>query len=134
MLSHNPRLIEKVRDHDVFILSGHTHGGADRAAVPDPKMVCLFHLHCPQVAGWYTNGRARLYVNRGLGVTGRPFRHNCPAEISVFAYMRRNIRPPKNLPQIERIKQMNADKEEYDFELIRVDPLNLREVSSFVSL
>ena len=35
-----------------------------------------------------TNGRARLYVNRGLGVTGKPFRYHCPAEISVFRLLR----------------------------------------------
>jgi predicted MPP superfamily phosphohydrolase len=88
VLSHNPRLIEKVRDRDVFILSGHTHGAQIALPFPTPKMVCLFHLHCPQVAGWYKNGRARLYVNRGLGVTGKPFRYHCPAEISVFHLLR----------------------------------------------
>jgi predicted MPP superfamily phosphohydrolase len=84
VLSHNPRLIERVRDRDVFILSGHTHGGQIALPFPTPKMVCLFHLRCSQVAGWYRNGRASLYVNRGLGVTGKPFRYNCPAEIGIF--------------------------------------------------
>ncbi len=84
VLSHNPRLIEKVADQDVFILSGHTHGGQIALPFPSAKMICQVHLRCPQVAGWYENGRARLYVNRGLGVTGRPFRYRCPAEISVF--------------------------------------------------
>ncbi|HZO92012.1 MAG TPA: metallophosphoesterase [Chthonomonadaceae bacterium] len=84
VLSHNPRLIEKVGHRDVFVLSGHTHGGQIALPFPTPKMVCWLHLRCPQVAGWYKNGRARLYVNRGMGVTGRPLRYNCPAEIGVF--------------------------------------------------
>jgi len=84
LLSHNPSLINKVPDRDVLILSGHTHGGQIALPILTPKLVCLFHLHVAQVAGWYRNGRARLYVNRGLGVTGRPFRYHCPAEIGVF--------------------------------------------------
>lgn len=84
VLSHNPSLINKVSDHDALILSGHTHGGQINLPVLTPKIICLFHLRVAQVAGWYRNGRARLYVNRGLGVTGRPFRYNCPAEIVVF--------------------------------------------------
>jgi predicted MPP superfamily phosphohydrolase len=85
VLSHNPRLIERVGSRDVLILSGHTHGGQ---IVPPPlsaKLICYVHLRgCRQVAGWYANGRTREYVSRGLGVTGLPFRWNCPAEIAVF--------------------------------------------------
>jgi predicted MPP superfamily phosphohydrolase len=84
MLSHHPRLIEKMPHRDLFILSGHTHGGQFNLFFPNPKLVCRLHLRCRQVAGWYRNGRSRLYVNRGLGVTGKPYRINCPAEISVF--------------------------------------------------
>ena len=84
VLSHNPRLIEKASKYDVLILSGHTHGGQIALPLPNPKMICMLHLRCPQVAGWYKKGKARLYVNRGLGVTGKPYRYRCPAEISVF--------------------------------------------------
>ena len=84
VLSHHPRLIERVPERDCLILSGHTHGGQIALPLLTPKLVCLIHLHCRQVAGWYTNGKARLYVNRGLGVTGKPYRRNCPAEIAVF--------------------------------------------------
>lgn len=85
LLSHNPQYIEKVKTRDVVMLSGHTHGG--QVCVPffaPPKVVCWIHLRCLQVAGWYTYGKARLYVNRGVGVTGQPFRMNCPAEIAFF--------------------------------------------------
>ncbi len=88
VLSHHPRLIERVPERDCVILSGHTHGGQIALPILTPKIVCLLHLHCRQVAGWYENGRARLYVNRGLGVTGRPFRRNCPAEIAIFTLQR----------------------------------------------
>ena len=91
VLSHNPRLIEMVAERDVFILSGHTHGGQIALPFPTPKMVCLWHLRCRQVAGWYANGRARSYVSRGIGVTGKPFRYRCPAEIAVFRLVQQQI-------------------------------------------
>lgn len=84
VLSHHPGLVERVPDRDVLILSGHTHGGQIALPFPSPRVVVKFHLHCNQVAGWYTNGKARQYVSRGLGVTGKPFRYRCPAEIGVF--------------------------------------------------
>lgn len=84
VLSHNPRLIERVQG-DYLILSGHTHGGQITLPyVLTGKVVCWLHLRCRQVAGWYRNGRAREYVSRGVGVTGEPFRLNCPAEVALF--------------------------------------------------
>ncbi|CEK19875.1 predicted phosphohydrolase [Chthonomonas calidirosea] len=84
VLSHNPRLIELIPDQEAVILSGHTHGGQICLPFPTPAMVCRFHLGCRQVAGWYENGRARLYVSRGIGVTGYPMRYRCPAELALF--------------------------------------------------
>lgn len=84
LLSHNPRFVEQVADRDLLVLSGHTHGAQIALPFPTPQMVCKFHLHCDQVAGWYTYGRSRLYVNRGLGVTGQPFRFRCPAELAFY--------------------------------------------------
>jgi predicted MPP superfamily phosphohydrolase len=84
VLSHNPRLIEKAKGRDILILSGHTHGAQFRFRFPPPVMICYLHLRCWQVSGWYQRGNARLYVNRGLGVTGKPFRIDCPAEIGIF--------------------------------------------------
>jgi len=88
-LSHNPQLIQKVADRDLVMLSGHTHGG--QVAIPyiaPAWLVCWIHLRCKQVAGWYLYGKARIYVNRGVGVTGRPIRLNVNAEISVFTLKR----------------------------------------------
>jgi predicted MPP superfamily phosphohydrolase len=84
LLSHNPSLFDHVGDRDVLMLSGHTHGGQIALPILIPKLVCWLHLRCRHVAGWYTQGRARLYVSRGLGVTGRPYRYRCPAEMGIF--------------------------------------------------
>jgi len=106
VLSHNPRLIERIGDRDVVILSGHTHGGQIVLPLLTPQIVCWLHLRCKQVAGWYANGRTRLYVNRGLGVTGKPFRYNCPAEIGIF----RLVPDPADSPAPARRELQTAGK------------------------
>jgi predicted MPP superfamily phosphohydrolase len=88
LLSHHPGAIDLVNSsRPQLILSGHTHGGQLVLPFPTPKMVCLWHLRTPYVHGWYRNGAAQLYVNRGIGVTGSlPFarRYHCPPEVSIF--------------------------------------------------
>ena len=86
VMAHNPATLDRISDRDVVLFSGHTHGGQFnlRFPLPSPKLLVKMHLHCNQVAGWYTNGMTRGYTNRGLGVTGKPYRINCPAEIAVF--------------------------------------------------
>jgi len=87
-LAHNPSTFDRVREpRESLMLSGHTHGGQIVLPFPTPWMICEFHLRTPYVHGWYRRGAARLYVNRGIGVTGPPLfarRYHCPPEISVF--------------------------------------------------
>ncbi len=69
-----------------LMLSGHTHGGQIRLPVVGPLYLPdwgkryaegWFHL-----GGWWNP--LRLYVNRGIGTVGVPFRLNCPPEITLF--------------------------------------------------
>lgn len=88
LLCHNPWGLAQVPEQrDVLILSGHTHGAQLRLPFPTPKMICLLHLRTKWVHGWYERGSARMYVNRGVGVTG-PWplnrRINCRPEIAIF--------------------------------------------------
>lgn len=84
VLSHNPNFPRRAPDRDALVLSGHTHGAQIALPLPTPKMVCWGHLRCQEVAGWYRRGGYRLYVSRGIGVTGRPYRYRCPAELIFF--------------------------------------------------
>ncbi len=63
-----------------LMLSGHTHGGQVRlpfvGALTLPPKGKLF------VEGLFTVGAMQLYVNRGLGTVGVPFRFDCPPEIT----------------------------------------------------
>lgn len=87
LMSHGPDFADKVIAHrrgalvDVMI-SGHTHGGQVR-------LPFVGALHTPQggrkyVEGPFRLGRLQLYVNRGIGAVGLPFRLNCPPEITLF--------------------------------------------------
>jgi hypothetical protein len=65
-----------------LMLAGHTHGGQVRLPFLPP-------LHLPPlgrkyVEGLFRQGETQLYVNRGIGAVGLPFRLNCPPEITVL--------------------------------------------------
>jgi len=64
-----------------FMLSGHTHGGQVR--LPWIGAIVLPIMGKKYVEGWFRFGRMQLYVNRGLGTVGVPFRFDCPPEITV---------------------------------------------------
>ena len=84
IMAHNPSTLDHIPDQNVVLFSGHTHGGQFNLLFPPVEWLVYFHLRCKQVAGWYSNGITRGYTNRGLGVTGKPYRINCPAEIAIF--------------------------------------------------
>lgn len=87
LMCHGPdyadTLIQHPRGHLVdAMFSGHTHGGQVRLPFLPP-------MHLPAggqkyVEGLFRIGRLQLYVNRGIGAVGLPFRLNCPPEITLF--------------------------------------------------
>ena len=84
-LVHEPDYIDIFQHHPRFplvdlMLSGHTHGGQVRLPVLGPLV--LPPMGKQYVEGHFHFGRMQLYVNRGIGTVGLPFRLNCPAEIT----------------------------------------------------
>jgi predicted MPP superfamily phosphohydrolase len=87
LMSHGPDYADTVRadprGHLVDLMfSGHTHGGQVRLPFLPP-------LHLPigglkYVEGLYQLDRLQLYVTRGIGTVGLPFRLNCPPEVTLF--------------------------------------------------
>ena len=87
LMCHGPDyadiLIQHPRGHLVDVMfSGHTHGGQVRLPFMRP-------MHLPEggqkyVEGLFRIGHLQLYVNRGIGAVGLPFRLNCPPEITLF--------------------------------------------------
>ena len=90
ILSHNPRLLQSVADRHCLLLAGHTHGGQVhlpwtnfRRRPADMRGTAWFQ-------GWYRAGRARMYVNAGVGSVHFPMRFRCPPEIGVFTLTARD--------------------------------------------
>ncbi len=63
-----------------LILSGHTHGGQVR--LPLVGALDLPPKGKKYIEGWFKIGSMQLYVNRGIGTVGVPFRFDCPPEIT----------------------------------------------------
>ncbi len=83
LLAHQPRSAAEAEAAGFDIqLSGHTHGG----------QIFPFHfaarLTQPVIAGLHRLGRLWVYVNRGTGYWGPPFRLFAPSEISLITLRR----------------------------------------------
>lgn len=65
-----------------LMLSGHTHGGQIR--LPLIGALILPPMGRQFIEGWFQLGHMGLYVNRGIGTIGVPFRLDCPPEITLF--------------------------------------------------
>lgn len=93
LMVHEPDYADTVVGHGVaLMISGHTHGGQVRLPL-------LPAIHLPRLGKKYVEGLfhfrdgMRLYVNRGVGTVGVPFRLFCPPEITVFTLQPRRTRP-----------------------------------------
>lgn len=81
LLVHEPDVLPLVARHNVdLMLSGHTHGGQVR--FPFLPAMGLPEFGRRYVEGLFRHGPTQLYVNRGIGTVGLPFRFNCPPEIT----------------------------------------------------
>ena len=87
LMCHAPDYVDELRTQAAgqaisLVLSGHTHGGQIRLPFIGP-------LHLPPggekyVQGMFNLGAMKLYVNRGIGSVGVPFRFDCRPEITFF--------------------------------------------------
>jgi len=85
LMCHEPDFADTLVRHPRFplvdlMLSGHTHGGQIRLPLVGPLI--LPPMGVKYVDGLFRFGHMQLYVNRGIGTVGLPFRLNCPAEIT----------------------------------------------------
>jgi hypothetical protein len=90
-MCHEPDYVENVILHPRFplidlMLSGHSHGGQIRLPVVGPLI--LPPMGQKYVEGMFHFDHMQLYVNRGIGTVGLPFRLNCPAELTHFTLVR----------------------------------------------
>ena len=87
LMCHAPDYVDTLLLHPAgnavnLMLSGHTHGGQVR--FPLVGALELPVMGKKYVEGLFRLGGLQLYVNRGIGTIGLPFRLNCPPEITVI--------------------------------------------------
>ena len=83
LMAHEPDFADEASKWPVdLMLSGHTHGGQVR--IPFMPPADLPDLGKKYVEGRFNIGHLQLYVNRGIGTVGVPFRFLCPPEITVI--------------------------------------------------
>jgi hypothetical protein len=94
LLTHNPEVwdLEVVGRRPIALtLAGHTHGG-QIGVEAGPLRLSLASLSLRRWAGLYREGDQYLYVNRGVGLYGPPFRAGIPAELALIRLVR--TKPP----------------------------------------
>lgn len=77
---HSPVLFESINNKTDLAFAGHSHGGQVR-------LPFIGSLWTPEGtgkydSGWFNEGRAKMYVSRGLGNSILPIRFNCKPEIA----------------------------------------------------
>jgi predicted MPP superfamily phosphohydrolase len=87
LMAHEPDYADDVIAHPRgplvdLMLAGHSHGGQVRLPFLGPLILPPMAEKYPE--GLYRFNQMQLYVNRGLGTVGLPFRLNCPPEITVL--------------------------------------------------
>ena len=87
LMCHAPDYVDQLRTQPAgqavsLVLSGHTHGGQIQLPLIGP--LWLPPGGQKYVQGHFHLGTTQLYVNRGIGSVGAPFRFNCRPEITVF--------------------------------------------------
>jgi len=85
LLAHDPRrLIEAAKLGVPAVLSGHTHGGQ----VVLPVVGAIAARKFPVVAGVGRLENTSIFVSRGVGTIGIPYRLSCPPEVAIVTLRR----------------------------------------------
>jgi uncharacterized protein len=77
---HSPELFSSISNKTDLAFAGHSHGGQVRLPFIGP-------IWTPEGtgkydSGWFQEGRAKMYVSRGIGNSILPIRFNCKPEIA----------------------------------------------------
>ncbi len=98
VLTHNPVGVFKCDHRRCIALSGHTHGGQVRFPGMAPRLPPGMPGF-PLIEGWAVFDQAQLYINRGVGMGGVPFRFNCRPEVA-FLTLRNGTGLSHKLPNL----------------------------------
>ncbi|MBI1797013.1 MAG: metallophosphoesterase [Candidatus Eisenbacteria bacterium] len=81
-LFHAPALLDRIAGRVPLALAGHTHGG--QVQLPFVPTFWLPGGCDGYLKGWFTRGGTRMYVSRGVGMSGPPVRFLCRPEVAII--------------------------------------------------
>lgn len=81
LLTHQPDVVEDIKDKVDLILAGHTHGGQITLPLIGPPMVPS-KFGDKYAAGLFKIGNSQMYVNKGIGIVPPPVRFFTRPEIA----------------------------------------------------
>lgn len=81
-LFHSPIFFEKLVGKTDLNFAGHSHGGQIRIPFYGPLWVPAGTGKYEQ--GWFTDGKSKLFVSRGIGTSVLPIRFNCSPELAII--------------------------------------------------
>lgn len=84
IISHNPDYLSELSDGNSFALgiAGHTHGGQINLPVIGPLALNIQDHRLIQ--GLSRIKQSQIFVSRGIGTSGLPWRINCPPEVNLL--------------------------------------------------
>ncbi len=83
LMCHRPIFFDHASTRNVdLMLSGHTHGGQVVFGKIGTSTLTPAGLASRYIAGLYQNNGSQMYVSKGIGTVGVPFRLNCPPEVT----------------------------------------------------
>jgi len=89
LLCHKPYFFPRAAESAIdLVFSGHTHGGQVVFVKVGDFALAPATFVSPYVAGLYEMGQSQMYVSRGVGTIGVPFRINCPPEVTKLVLTR----------------------------------------------
>lgn len=77
---HSPALFKSINKKTDLAFAGHSHGGQIR--IPFIGPIWTPDSTEGYVSGWFEEGKAKMYVSRGLGNSILPIRFNCRPEVA----------------------------------------------------
>lgn len=83
---HAPDFVSAVPEQINLVLAGHSHGG--QVCLPFGIPMKLPYGGRRYVAGYYPKAPRPIYVSRGVGLSGPPYRAFCPPEVSILTIRR----------------------------------------------
>lgn len=85
LMTHKPYFFPRAAEAGMdLVLAGHTHGGQVVFVKVGDFALAPATIVSKYVAGLYEIGDSLMYVSRGVGTIGVPFRINCPPEVTLF--------------------------------------------------